>query len=195
MTRYYRIGLLITTVFLLLNCTEDSTSSVATHSSEASLNKSVEEEGNTHCGAINSHLTLISRAKEESSVFRKNDLSELLRVSKGELQGNLQGTVEYVTSLHDNVAITSRVGNPPANQTVSYTGTLTITTRDGKLVFRDVGVLEQIPNGLGSSIAILVEAEGSYSGARGYLQFTYITSENQNSLEGNITGYITCSLH
>lgn len=175
---------LILSFFLFLGCQEEGP--ITLNHSEVSSSLVAHDDGDDddcECGKIKS--TLSSTAVITPPVMN----------ATGEMEGDLEGTVNYIAYLDDMVPISSNNGNDPVNPMASFSGTWTLTTEDGEITFRDIGVFEQIPNGRGVSYSVVIGGTGCYSGATGYLNLSFITDETGLNFEEKLRGEITCEEH
>lgn len=118
-----------------------------------------------------------------------------LLTTTGKMYGTLKGNTSYKAYLADLVQISSDFGNDPIYPSASFIGTLTLTNRKGSITFRDIGVFEQIPNGLGTSFARVIEGTDFYRGASGFLFLNLISDDTGLNFEGMVRGEIYCSEH
>jgi hypothetical protein len=111
--------------------------------------------------------------------------------TSGTISGDLEGTTFFQG---DASSLTPVSGNtaPPLNPTDHYTGDLTITTRQGTLVTRSVGVFEFAPNGLGTQFdRVLSErSTGKFTGATGQLYFNFVANSTLSGFASTYTGQI-----
>lgn len=136
------------------------------------------------CGCVN----VLSRLSSTG------EINPPLLTTSGQMRGSLRGTTRYEAYLADVVELSSEY-NPPRNPSASFTGTLTLTNKKGSLTFRDVGALEQGPNGLGTSFSRVIEGTDSYSGASGFLFLNLIADDTGLNFDGIVRGEIYCAAH
>ncbi len=77
----------------------------------------------------------------------------------------------------------------PEDNTFSYSGRLTITTKNhGTLTMEDVGVFEFLPNGPFAEYDNVVEGTGRYAGASGLLFIHGTVTPAGNGFTGDVSG-------
>lgn len=90
-------------------------------------------------------------------------------VAVGEFKsGLLKGTSKFTGVLSSVTPITGLV-----LPTSSYTGTLEITTDQGTLTTRGVGVFETVPFGIGTQFDRVIAGTERFAGATGHLYYTF----------------------
>jgi hypothetical protein len=105
----------------------------------------------------------------------------------GTIRGTLKGTTQFTG---DSTSLTPVLGTfvPPLNPTLSYTGTLVITTRKGTLTTRSVGVFENVPFGVGTQFDRVVAGTGRFQGATGVFYFTFKANGDLSDFTSSVTG-------
>jgi len=126
-----------------------------------------------------------------SRLSSSGEVNPPLLTTNGQMRGTLRGETYFEANLGNVVGIGSELDNDPA----SFFGTLRLTNRRGTLTFRDVGALEQVPNGLGTSFSRVVEGTGSYSGASGFLFLNLIADDTGLNFDGIVRGETYCGEH
>jgi len=107
----------------------------------------------------------------------------------GVIEGDLDGTT-MLTGDVSSIAVVNGETLPPLRSTVSYTGQLEITTEDGVLTTRTVGVFEQGPNGVGTQFENIVSGTGEFGNASGYLFLNFIADETGANFTSAVTGVL-----
>jgi hypothetical protein len=184
MQNIYRICAVFLVALVLPGCNSEApVSTELDGDSQISLQKKGDDNDNCGCGKIKARLSSMGA------------IDPPLLTATGEMRGNLKGTVNYVANLADVVPMASGSGNDPVNATASFLGTWTLTSKKGVLTFRDVGVFEQVPNGLGSSFSTVIDGTGHYTGAYGYLFLSFVSDETGLNFQEDLRGELFCEKH
>lgn len=107
----------------------------------------------------------------------------------GVIEGDLDGTT-MLTGDVSSIAVVDGGTLSPLRPTLSYTAELEITTEDGVLTTRTVGVFEQGPNGVGTQFENIVSGTGEFSDASGYLFLNFTADETGANFTSAVTGVI-----
>ncbi|RIK71197.1 hypothetical protein DCC62_22105 [candidate division KSB1 bacterium] len=171
-------------VFLLVACAkEDPISAELSGDESAVLAKKGQDKDDCGCRKIEARLSSTGQ------------IDPPLLTATGEMRGDLKGTVNYVANLADVVPMSSGFGNDPVKPTASFLGAWTLTSKKGVLTFRDVGVFEQVPNGLGTSFSTVIDGTGRFAGVSGYLFLSFVSDETGLNFEEELKGKIFCKKH
>ncbi len=121
-------------------------------------------------GAHNRCHRLNGKAGIQASVVSQGCTSPVGLCTAGVFEGDhlLRGTTSLVA---DGLAPAAGMPAVEAATTLSYSGLLTITTRDGTLTTRDTGIFDTAA-GLFSSRDIIVAGTGIFEGATGHIFYT-----------------------
>jgi hypothetical protein len=111
--------------------------------------------------------------------------------TSGTISGALNGTTFFRGDASSLAPVTG-TSSPTLNTTDHYTGDLTITTRQGVLVTRSVGVFEFAPNGLGTQFDHVLgeQSTGRFAGATGQLYFNFVANSTVSGFSSTYTGQI-----
>jgi hypothetical protein len=111
--------------------------------------------------------------------------------TSGTISGDLEGTT-FFQGDQSSLTPVSGTTSPPLNPTDHYTGDLTITTKQGVLVTRSVGVFEFAPSGLGTQFdRVLSErSTGKFAGATGQLYFNFVANSTVSGFSSTYSGQI-----
>jgi hypothetical protein len=109
--------------------------------------------------------------------------------TQGTISGDLEGTTFFRGDQGSLTAVTANT-SPPLNATDHYTGDLTITTKQGVLTTRSVGVFELIGNGLGTQFDRVLgdRSSGKFAGASGQLYFNFAANDSLTGFTSTYTG-------
>jgi hypothetical protein len=105
----------------------------------------------------------------------------------GQIRGNLKGTTQFTGDPASLAEIVSQ-SSPPLNTIFSYTGDLVITTKDGTLTTRSVGVFESVPSGIGTQFDRVMDGTGAFRGATGFLFFNFQANADLTHFTSTIGG-------
>jgi hypothetical protein len=105
----------------------------------------------------------------------------------GQIRGNLKGTTQFTGDPASLAQMVSQ-SSPPLNTTFSYTGDLVITTKDGTLTTRSVGVFESVPLGIGTQFDRVMDGTGAFRGATGFLFFHFQANADLTQFTSTIAG-------
>jgi len=120
-------------------------------------------------------LTGSRQAKAEGQCHKINTMQAVVAdfatfTTDGEIRsGLLKGSTKFTGDPLSLSPITGTNSPPVAPPTFSYTGNLEITTHDGTLTTRSVGVFEAIPLGVGTQFDRVIGGTGLFDGAKGFL--------------------------
>jgi hypothetical protein len=111
--------------------------------------------------------------------------------TQGTISGDLEGTTFFHGDQSSLTAVTASA-SPPLNGTDHYTGDLTITTKQGVLTTRSVGVFELIADGLGTQFDRILgdRSSGRFAGASGQLYFNFAANDTLTAFTSTYTGRI-----
>ena len=110
--------------------------------------------------------------------------------TQGTIEGDVDGTTMFTGDGLSLTQIVSTTHPPVEPLTFSYTGTLVITTDDGTLTTRGVGVFESGPNGVGTQFDRVIEGTGAFQDATGELYFNFMTDDTGVNLTSDVSGEI-----
>jgi hypothetical protein len=139
----------------------------------SSVTWSNQAQANVGCKMINATMTTIA------------DLATFTTV--GQIRGNLKGMTQFTGDPASLAQIASQ-SSPPLNTTFSYTGDLVITTKDGTLTTRSVGVFESVPFGIGTQFDRVMDGTGAFRGATGFLFFHFQANADLTRFTSTIAG-------
>jgi hypothetical protein len=105
----------------------------------------------------------------------------------GQIRGNLKGTTQF-TGDPASLAPIMSTPSPPLNPTFSYTGDLVITTKDGTLTTRSVGIFESVSFGVGTQFDRVVDGTGTFQGVTGFLFFNFRANADLTRFTSTIAG-------
>jgi hypothetical protein len=105
----------------------------------------------------------------------------------GQIHGTLKGTTQFTGDPASLAEIVSQ-SSPALNTTFSYTGDLVITTKDGTLITRSVGVFESVPFGIGTQFDRVMDGTGAFLGATGFLFFNFQANADLTHFMSTIAG-------
>ena len=134
-------------------------------------------EAKGQCHKINTTITSVANFTDFTTV--------------GEVKsGFLKGTSMFAGDPASLTPITSASSPPLEPNTFSYTGDLTITTKDGTLTTRGVGLFEAVPFGIGTQFDHVIGGTGLFEGASGILLFSFEADETGAAFTSAMTGEI-----
>ena len=111
-------------------------------------------------------------------------------ITEGDIaSGLLQGSTRFTTDTQSITRIASAVAPAIQDMTFSYTGDLLITTADGSLLLRGVGVFEGMKFGRGTLFANVTQGTDRFAAATGYLYANFFTDSASNVIS-SLTGQI-----
>jgi len=105
----------------------------------------------------------------------------------GTISGDLKGTTAFTGDATSLTPI-SAASTPPLSPTLSYTGTLVITTKKGTLTTRAVGIFESVPFGSGTQFDRVIGGTGKCEGATGLLFFSFTANADLSGFTSAVTG-------
>lgn len=111
--------------------------------------------------------------------------------TQGEIpSGFLKGTTMF-TGDPLSLALISSTASPPIEPlTFSYTGDLAITTKNGTLTTRGVGVFEGVAFGRGTQFDTVIGGTGIFAGAQGELYFVFQSDDTGANFFASVTGVV-----
>lgn len=121
----------------------------------------------------------------KATMTTRADLANFTTV--GQIRGNLKGTTQFTGDPASLVQMVSH-SSPPLNTTFSYTGDLVITTKDGTLTTRSVGVFESVPFGIGTQFDRVIDGTGAFRGVTGFLFFNFQANADLTHFTSTIAG-------
>jgi hypothetical protein len=134
-------------------------------------------EAQGQCHKINTTLTSVANFSDFTTV--------------GEIKsGPLKGTTKFTG---DPASLTPIIGPslPPVEpRTFSYTGNLEITTDQGTLTTRGVGVFEGVPFGIGTQFDRVIGGTDRFAGATGVLYSTFAADATGGAFTSAVSGEI-----
>jgi hypothetical protein len=123
----------------------------------------------------------------------------LIVVAGGMLPGSRQAKAEgqchqintTQTVVADFATFTTATNSPPVEPlTFSYSGDLEITTHDGTLATRSVGVFEGVPFGVGTQFDREIGGTGLFNGASGFLFFIFEADSTGEAFVSSVSGEV-----
>ena len=109
----------------------------------------------------------------------------------GEIKsGFLKGTTKFTGDSSALTQITGVTSPPVEPLTFSYTGDLQITTAQGVLTTRGVGVFEGVPFGRGAQFDQVIGGTGLYAGAEGFLYFNFVADDTGAAFTSSVSGEV-----
>jgi hypothetical protein len=143
----------------------------------ASVNTAAEDDEND-CGCRAIEATLFSSA--DFNAF----------TAEGIIVGDLDGSIMFTGDPNSVAQITSQTFPPLNPTTSSFTSQLEITTDDGMLTTRGVGVAEFGPFGVGAEFHRIIAGTGAFSEATGTLYFNVVADETGANFVEDVSGEI-----
>jgi hypothetical protein len=141
-------------------------------------------------------LTGSRQAKAEGQCHKINTTQAVMAdfatfTTDGEIKsGFLKGTTKFTGDPSSLSTITGTNSPPVEPLTFSYTGDLEITTHDGTLATRSVGVFEGIPFGVGTQFDRVTGGTGLFNGANGFLFFIFEADSTGGVFVSSVSGEV-----
>ena len=104
--------------------------------------------------------------------------------------GFLKGTTKFTGDPSSLSPITDTNLPPVEPLTFSYSGDLEITTHDGTLATRSVGVFEGVPFGVGTQFDRVIGGTGLFNGASGFLFFIFEADSTGEAFVSSVSGEV-----
>jgi hypothetical protein len=180
MTRYLTLAPLALIVVSLLGCDQAGELS-APKEADADLRAATAKIGKKigkKCGCWDVEATLFTAADFETFT------------AEGTIVGDLEGSVSITGDPNSLTPVSSDVFPPVNPATLSFTTQLEITTEEGALTTRVVGVIESGPFGAAAEFHRVLSGTGAYAGATGTLYANSVADETGASFVEHLSGQI-----
>lgn len=174
------LSILFIATFLLVGCDQGELVSLPVDepAQETASARTAAQDDEKNCGCRDIKATLFSTA--DFSTF----------TAEGTIVGDLDGSISFTGDPNSVAQITSATFPPLNSTTSSFTSQLEITTDDGMLTTRGVGVAEFGPFGVGAEFHRIIAGTGAFSEATGTLYFNVVADETGANFVEDVSGEI-----